>query len=401
MLTKPGAVWTAASAAAVISLGCLGIQSALGFRARRAVLENRFEAFDDLMKEASEATPTGPLDNPTKTVLTHFLDFAGDPRFLTRIADYRASGWIPDEMFCAIRRAHFAAVQSHDPEAAWVSAQLCFKRARKAATEPDRGWEVEACLAEAPFLIQTSTAVAGVWLAHAAHPAEPEVLRLALLDGLTRVDLSGPPVRWGVDPPSSGETRRAWLVKQAQRQTDRLRWVFTELQERNVPVPFAAAATARGVLEIESILAGLGDSFIADYAAHPDTYPQQLAWAWTAAMKRRPPHPSIEPLGVWDRHREPPGPAFWYVCRPDSRLFREPSRTESREPIPITSVRLAERAPRHHVHTTFCPATSISNILGPFPLEIIATTAMRRALADAGAPRPIQVRIHTRRVADL
>ena len=113
--------------------GCLGYTSALGFRARQAVMRNDAAAFKDLMEEAADTLPAGPLDNPEKTVLTHFLDLAQDPLFFPMVEEWMAKGWIGDDMTCAVFRAHYKAEIDRHPEAAQKSAARASDRARRRA----------------------------------------------------------------------------------------------------------------------------------------------------------------------------------------------------------------------------------------------------------------------------
>src|SRR5687768_3022809 len=84
--------------------------SALGYRARQAVLRGDVQAFDELMEEAADTLPRHPYDNPKRTVLTHFLDFGGSDLFFPMIEKWRAKDWISDNMTCAIHRARYRGV---------------------------------------------------------------------------------------------------------------------------------------------------------------------------------------------------------------------------------------------------------------------------------------------------
>ena len=244
---------------------CLGHQSALGFRARQAAMRGDAAIFRELMEEAADTTPAGPLDNPEKTVLTHFLDLAADPLFFPMVEEWMQKGWVGEDMRCAVYRAHYRAEIGRDPAAALASAEKILNLARAAAPDAERQWEVEVCLSGAPFLTATATAALLPYLQIAADPTEPIRFRAGLLDGMTNAFLTGAERLYGNQPELTREEAQALAMKQASDQARRTRFVLESVRPY-VESAFLAAATARGVLEVETVLVPPGQSFVGRYA---------------------------------------------------------------------------------------------------------------------------------------
>jgi hypothetical protein len=373
-----------------LGTGCsgLGYQGALGYRARQAALQHDAAAFPDLMAEAAETEPKSRLDNPKKTVLTHFLDLADDPAFLATVRQWESQGWVEPDMICPVYRAHFAAHHQDAPEDAAASAQVCLARARSASARADPE-EVERCLLEAPFLIATATAALAPYLALATDPAEPEPFRQAVLRGLTLREGFAPRARWGVTATVSADVQRAQTEAAARGWARRLAWVLDTL-EGEVDAPELALASARGAMEVEHVLEGLGESFVAAYAEDPRPARRDLAWGWVRAMKHAPPVEHLGGLGLWDPGREPPGEAFWYVCaaapvarpgRLGPRLSAEGASMVAPAPLP---------APE-------CPPGARG--WGPYPLEQVARAAAEAALSQDAGGR-VRLRLSARRRMD-
>jgi hypothetical protein len=188
------------------------------------VLQNDVEAFPDLMEEAAETSPKGPRDNPKKTVLTHFLDLAADPRFFPYIEEWRKKGWVEDDMICSIHRAHHRATRDSDPKAAARSVNVCLNVARAAARETERSWQVKDCLEEAAFLAETSTQALVPFLRLVADPTEPLRFRAGLLDGMTRIPLSSPERRLANDSALTREQAFAAAEKDLRGVESRFTW---------------------------------------------------------------------------------------------------------------------------------------------------------------------------------
>src|SRR5690348_4492377 len=89
--------------------------SKLGYRARQAVLQEDVAAFDGLMAEAAQTPPSSPMDNPTRTVLSHFLDLGAGDRYFAMIESWFAKGWVSDNMTCAIQQGRYRGVRGKDP----------------------------------------------------------------------------------------------------------------------------------------------------------------------------------------------------------------------------------------------------------------------------------------------
>lgn len=353
-------------------VACASYTSALGYRARRAVMEKRFDAFPALMKEAAETEPSSALSDPPRTVLTHFLDFAGHPDFFRLIDQWTQAGWVPDDMICAIRRAHFASARDSDPKAAARSAEICLARAREASETAGRDWEVRACLEEAPFLVDTSTATLKRYLRRVADGTEPRPFRIALLDGMTRVYITGAR-RLAENEGITEQEARARTVEVVEKQSERLRWIIDTAQPF-IDAGLLAKGSARGVLEVENVAVPLGQSFVARYALSERSPDRDLAWGWISVMKRHKKISRILGLGLWNRRREPKRDTYWYACtRPPvtahSELFgsvRELQAVTVRSATPVADL--------DALRTPYCihEGNALSDIYGPFPAEAVA-----------------------------
>lgn len=185
--------------------------NALGYRSRQAALRGDVEIFDALMEEAADTTPSGPLDNPKKTVLRTSSTSAASDWFFPLIEAWRAQGWVSDTMTCAIDRARWRGTAASSPDEADRAADVALDRAGTAAADPDCRWEVEACLAEAPFLVQSSTKAIDRFVALSVDLAEPPLFRAGLLDGMTTLWLQDPGILRVNEPSLSKEeaTRRS------------------------------------------------------------------------------------------------------------------------------------------------------------------------------------------------
>lgn len=388
----------AALGALLVQTGCVsvGYEGAIGYRSRQAALQKNVDEFRVLMEEASETEPKSRLDNPKKTVLTHFLELADSPEFLAIVEEWNAKGWVDDDMVCPVYRAHFAAHHARAPEAAARSADVVMSRARSVAGDETRGWELDLCLLEAPMLVETATAALAGYLEMATDPGEPEAFRRGLLRGLTFREGFGPRERWGVTSTLTPDQRRLRAEREALGWRDRLAWVLEALSGE-VPPTELAIASARGALEVEAVLAGFGESFVAGYAesARPDH--QAWAWGWVRAMKHRSQVDHLAGLGLWDPAREPRADAYWYLCAAPPGPPK-PGPLGPRVTIDARTLRAAAHleAPRAGF-TPACPAENV--LVGPYPLEQVARTAARAAAAaELEAQARIVVRVRDRTV---
>lgn len=364
------------------SQSCVGYKGALGYRAHQAVLTRDVEAFQELMEEASETFPKGPRDNPKKTVLTHFLDLAADPRFFPTIEAWKKKGWVDDDMICSIHRAHHRLVRENDPVAAQRSIDVCLDVARMAARVPDRAWQVNDCLEGAAFLTQTATSALVPFVALAIDPAEPLRFRVGLFDGMTRIPISTPGRRLGNDSSLSPEDARRQAAEELALVEARFTWIIRRALP-SADIPALATGTAIGAMEIEATSVALGRSFIGAAAASEDPYLGDLAWAWVRVMKNKKRVAKLASLGLWNRERETRENVFWYVC----------TREVGETPAPLVeavSLRASvEIAEPEAVRATTCldaeSGAAYPTIIGPFPLEAIALAVARQRL---GAKRP-------------
>lgn len=370
----PALVWVA-----LWATGCLGHQSALGFRARQAAMRGDAAIFRELMEEAADTTPAGPLDNPEKTVLTHFLDLAADPLFFPLVEEWMQKGWVGEDMRCAVYRAHYRAEIGRDPTAALASAEKILNLARAAAPDAERQWEVEVCLSGAPFLTATATAALLPYLTLAADPTEPIRFRAGLLDGMTNAFLTGAERLYGNQPELTREEAQALAKKQASDQASRTRFVLESVRPY-VESAFLASATARGVLEVENVLVPLGQSFVGRYAESSDPYEQDLAWAWVRTLKSKKKIARIMGLGLWNRNLEPKGDVYWYLCA-------RPQAGGTSQGGVLGPVKMIEaigiRAPSRLSPEVLSPrCEGYPELVGPYPLEASARGRLAERSGD-------------------
>lgn len=383
----------AQAVAALVSLvsasmlsGCAtGYTSALGYRARQAVLHGDVEAFDGLMAEAADAKPAGTFDNPKRTVLTHFMDFGGDDRFFPKIDAWKQKGWVADEMTCAIHRARYRGVATREPAEAERAADVCLDEARRGAQSPDRRWAIEACLDEAPFLTTTATAPLARYLEMVADPTEPYLFREGLLRGMTTLYLQDPAMRRANDPKVDRTEANRAASKQLETLAGRFRAVVAAV-DRVQDRALVAGATALGALELERASLALGRSFIAGYAASESPDASDLAWAWVRDVKHGARVARLDALGVYDRRREPVEDAYWYMC-----LGTKPPGSAR---VPATSVRRSGPA-REPMAACVDPknGASLGRAVGPFPLEATARAVATSSASGAVAQLQVQRRL--------
>ncbi|MCK6546559.1 hypothetical protein L6R52_11985 [Myxococcota bacterium] len=375
------------AALSATATGCIpSYTNALGYRSRQAALAGDVEAFDALMEEAADTTPSGPLDNPKKTVLSHFLDLGASDRFFPLIEAWRAKGWVSEHMTCAIHRARFRGKAATDRAEADRAADVCLDRARAAAVDPDRRWEVEACLAEAPFLVETSTSAIARYVALASDLAEPPLFRAGLLDGMTTVWLQDPGILRVNEPTISKEVATQRSRAQLDEARARFEWVLRGAR-RGSDASVIASGTALGALELERVSQAHGRSFVGDWAARPSPDDADLAWAWLRAAKTKKRHVRLDGLGVWDRNREPAGDAFWYLCA------RPPVARDGATAIEVISVLAHEPADPASIRSAQCAAVPDATVLGPYPLE---SAARADAEVKLGAPVRLVERVSRR-----
>lgn len=358
--------------------GCVSSYTeALGYRARQAALQNDVEAFEPLMAEAASAEKVDMMHMPKRTVLTHFLDLAGDDRFFPTIEGWRAKGWVSDNLTCAIHRARYR--HAADPAEARRSADVCVERARSAAYGTGRAWEVEACLESAPFLTQTSTAALTPYLRVAADPAEPRALRWAILDGMSRRYLQETSRRAVNDPDVPRVVHRAAAEAQAEATAARLVALLTAL-EGAVDPALLASGTAYGALELERAATTRQDSFVWRWAL-ADGAPDRadLAYGWVRTLKSRELDRRLESLGLWNRNVEPERDGFWYACLQvevdrafgAARVRARPLLATSRADPAAVAARCGARRP-----------------FGPLPLKAMLRGAVTASVAaTANVPR--------------
>lgn len=375
-------------ALATTATGCLGYTSALGFRARRAVLENDASRFEDLMEEAADTTPAGPLDNPRLTVLTHFLDLAGDPLFFPYVDDWMKKGWVSDTMTCAIHRARFRAMREKDTEDANRSAEICIKRARIASQDPELSWEVDRCLEEAPFLVDTSTTALLPYLKMVADPTEPKKFRYGLIDGMTRVYITSPSRMLSNDPSLSREEASRIARDHVDKQAERLDFII-EATRPYVSSTLLGSATARGVLEVENVSVALSKSYVGKYSASGDPYLKDLAWSWVRVQKNRKKVNRIAALGLYDRAKETKKDVYWYFCSRRGGRADESSKAALLGPLNVVeaiSIRTKKQVDDiESLRAKHCSKADdvYPNISGPFPLESTGRGAVTASVAAA------------------
>lgn len=355
------------SVALSVGSGCAsGYRSALGYRARHAVLSNDVEAFPGLMAEAAGTTPRHAYDNPKRTVLSHFLDLGGSERFFPIIDAWRARGWVDDTMTCAIHRARWKGVFATNPEEADRVAGVCLDRARSSAVDPERSWEVSACLAEAPFLTQSSTAALAPFLDLAADPTEPLAFRAGILEGITHVYLQDPAYMVAQDGKLALDDARTRAVSAYDATERRFRAVVARVRS-TTDTTLLAGGTAFGALELERVSLALGRSFFDAFLASGIADDEDIVWGWVRASKARPRQSRLDTLGLFDRRLEPAGDAYWFACLPVSTSSAAATMVLRRTPEPA------------------CPAGR--RALGPYPLQATARGAAKAMVAVASEPK--------------
>jgi hypothetical protein len=359
------------------------------------VLANDVEGFRDLMEEAADTTPKGPLDNPKKTVLTHFLDLAEDPRFFPYIDEWRAQGWVAEDMLCSIHRAHARENWETNREAAWRSVEMCMATAREASKNAEKSWQVADCLEEAHFLTQTSTLSLVPFVERVADPLEPLKFRVALLDGMTRIPVSGPDRRQMHDAKLS----RAEAVAQAEAQLSsveaRYEWIVTAVKPM-LEAGILASGTAVGAMEIEEASVALGRSYVGKYALSESPGDVDLAWAWIRTMKNKKKNNTLLSLGIWDRNKETKEDMYWYFCvRPAETKSAAASPLGPMNLLDAISIRAKERAPDPEIlrskHCVGPKTGEYQKIWGPFPLESIGRSTIIGAAKSESTARPAVV----------
>lgn len=380
--------------ASLASFGCAGYSSALGFRARQAVLHRDIEQFNGLMEEAADATPKGPLDNPKKTVLTHFLDLAGDPRFFSYIDDWKKRGWVAEDMTCSIYRAHHRATRRSDPAAAERSVEVCLANARAGASDPEKSWLVGDCLDGAAFLTETSTAALVPILQLVANPSEPLKFRAGLLSGMTDIPISGTRRHMDNDTGLTKEQASERVEDQLDGLRARLDWIL-DAARPYMDATLLAGSTAIGVMRIEYASSSIGRSYVGRFAQSDSPDDNDLAWAWTRAAKNKKPPKDIEGLGLWNKDRELKEDVYWYLCsRPGGAPAAQGSAAAALGPIEVLdaiSIRtkakvldLVELRTKHCADKT--GAEPYPQIKGPFPAESIARGSVAEAHTSPAAP---------------
>lgn len=328
-----------------LALGACGhpaYHNAIGYRARQAALQQNVEAFDTLMKEASEKEPKPPLYDPKRTVLVHYFDLADRADFMARIERWRASGWVDEAMTCAIHRAQWAGAWKSKPAVAARSMEICLERARKAAANPSKAWEVEACLSEAPFLTRSSTITQRGLAERVTDAAEPLGFRRALLEALAD---PGPLLT------KTTTTARARIEDGARRLDRLLQVVLTS----STPLDLVSSATAKAALRLERGMVPFGTSYMATHSEPVGG----LAWGWVRTMKANKKMKELEALGLWDEVREGAGDKYWYACPVAVKFVDSPLGR-----LRILSLR-TYRYSQPKVANDHC-----DDAVGPFPLEV-------------------------------
>ena len=338
------------------------------------------------MIEAADTTPSHAWDNPRRTVLSHFFDLAADARYFAVIHEWSERGWVPDAMTCAIHRARHRAIAKTDPLEASRVAAICIERARRAAVDAERAWELDACLDDASFLTETSTIVLEPHLRVAADPTEPRILRERMLFGMTHVFLRDSWTRRANDPELSLDEARRRARTEFEIMSGR-HDAIVQAVSPTMDVALLAAGTAIGALEIERVAMEFGSSLVARRASSPEPASRDLAWAWVRLAKATKEIPRLASLGIWRRSIEPPGDVHWYMCVED---VVSKANEHAAHPAPSRIVRaLALRSgvalePRHA--RAICSreaAFEVRNVVGPQPLaatlRLAATSSLSRA----------------------
>jgi hypothetical protein len=365
---------------AIAGTGCgLGYSSALGFRARQAVMQDDVPRFQELMEEAATTMPKGPHDNPKKTVLTHFLDLAGDPRFFPYIEGWKQKGWVDEDLICSIHRAHYRAMRDKDPIAAQGSVDICLNTARVAAPHGDRSWQVDDCLDEAAFLTQTATEALVPFLKLAADPKEPLKFRVGLLHGMTNIPIGGAQRKLDNDSKLSRTEAEKSVGEDLEHLTARFTFIVSAVRPY-MDGALLAGGTALGAMQIEYASNSVGKSYVATYAASDAPDEADLAWAWVRAMKHKKPIPELAGLGIWNKDRETKDDVFWYFCARPSALAANgalgPMNTI--EAISIRTLARSTESDRLRVENCIDKkgADPYPEIRGPYPAESIGRAAL-------------------------
>jgi hypothetical protein len=374
------------------SAHCATYKSALGYRAREAAKANNAAAFDELMEQAATAPPAFPGDNPIRTVLTHFLDLGGNDRFLPMVETWKKRGWVDEAQTCAIERARYRGVVGKDPVEAARAADVCIARAKAASGDKDRHWEIGDCLDGAPFLLETATAALDRFIALAADNGETDLLRGALLDGMTHVFIQDPDTLVTNGEPSRDKAK---AISEQQLVSTRARFeaILSAVKDTTDPT-LLARGTAFGALEIERVSESLGRSHLEGRITSPDPTDRDLVWAWVRTLKAGERIGRFDSLGLFDRIKEPVDDAFWYLCTtPDPAKKR------------LAAIAILAKAPvpdAEALRTSTCidkkTGTVSPNIDGPFPLESTArllTGKARHSEADG-----LKLSVTTRVVLD-
>jgi hypothetical protein len=371
--------------AAFAIAGCATYESALGYRANTAARVHDVAAFEGLMEQAATQPPAFPGDKPTQTVLTHFLELGGEPRFMELIERWQKRGWVDESQTCSILRARYRGIAPRDRAEADRAMELAITRAREAARPGAASrWEVSACLEQAPFLAENSTAALARPIALAADPSEQSSFRTALIEGLTHIFIQDPSQQPGdLTPEEAG--RRS--TEQLERTRSRFIAILAQLRpttEAEVLIP----GSAWGALEIERVSQVFHRSYLSELARSPEALDRELAWGWVRALKQKDSEPRLLGLGLWDRIREPVEDAFWYLCtRPSSDNKRlDAISLLSRTPVPDAE----------QVRAARCGDKGFPTIDGPYPLEAtarIASAAAHERAAGAWAALIVTSRI--------
>jgi hypothetical protein len=347
------------------------------------------QAFRPLMDEAADTLPKGPLDNPKKTVLTHFLDFADDPQFFPIIEEWQAKGWVADDMVCSIHRAHARLAWEKDRESAQKSVDTCLEIARQAAKTAEKSWQVADCLEGASFLTQSSTTALVSFVERVADPTEPLKLRVALLDGMTRIPVTGADRRQMHDNKLPREQALAEAEKQLTGVQGRFEWIISAAKPFLEP-NLLASGSAVGAMEIEEASLGLSRSYVGKYAISENPDDNDLAWAWVRVMKGKKKNPTLSALGIWDRSKETKEDMYWYLCTRDAE-----AKTSAVGPVAMVdaiSIRVKERAADlENMRTTQCIDKKSNEvypkIFGPFPLESVGRGAVSELIKTESGKR--------------
>lgn len=323
------------------------------------------------MEEAAHSNPSGLYDRPRRTVLTHFLDLAGSDRFFPTIELWTKKGWVEESMTCAIHRARYkalAAVPTRSAEAREV-ADFLIDRARSGAAVPDRVWEIGACLDEAPFLTESSTASLRPYLALVSDLTEPRTLREGVLRGMTGIYVRDPASLRANDPGMDKVRAQELSVAEVEAGAGRLGEIVKQLRSTtnaDTDSELLARGTAFGAMEIERVMILLGRTFLGRFAVSQDPFESDLAWGWVRTAKAGKRIGRHEGLGLWDRNREPEGDAFWYLCFEGKEAISLRARDRLVDPDRVRIERCATGAGR----------ASMSEIRGPYPLEATARSVV-------------------------